>query len=309
MADISVVIVSWNAREHLVKCLQSIEETKGDLSLEVLVVDNASSDGSPEAVVERFPGVELIRTGANLGFAKGNNVGIRKSSGRYLFLVNSDVIVLPGCFQKMIAFMDLQPGVGMLGPRVWNLDGSFQGSCRRLPSLWSSAGRALWLGKLVPIPGLFPGSHLSAKEHEEIREVEVLVGCFWMVRREALEQVGLLDEDFFMYGEDNDWCKRFAEAGWRLLHYPHADMIHAKGASSANDPVRFSVEIEKSRFLYWKKHRGSFGRFCYAGILFVGCLLRLALLGMLYVFRPSQRRETGLLMSRRFACIRWLLHI
>jgi hypothetical protein len=156
--DVSIVIVSWNARDYLVKCLRSIEETRGTLTLEVIVVDNASSDGSPEAVAGQFPWVQLIQTGANLGFARGNNVGIVRSTGRYVYLINSDVVLLKGCLQGLVEFMDAHPAVGLAGPRILNADRTFQISMRRSPSLWANWGQAFFLDRAPLLSALFPAS-------------------------------------------------------------------------------------------------------------------------------------------------------
>ena len=166
--DVSIVIVSWNARDYLVKCLRSIEETRGTLTLEVIVVDNASSDGSPEAVAGQFPWVQLIQTGANLGFARGNNVGIVHSTGRYVCLINSDVVLLKGCLQGLVEFMDAHPAVGLAGPRILNADRTFQISMRRSPSLWANWGRAFFLDRAPLLSALFPCVEIQATCDDDI---------------------------------------------------------------------------------------------------------------------------------------------
>jgi GT2 family glycosyltransferase/peptidoglycan/xylan/chitin deacetylase (PgdA/CDA1 family) len=305
MIDLSVIIVSWNARKHLINCLESIRSTAGDLSIEVIVVDNNSSDDSCAMVSKNFPEVQLIETERNLGFAKGNNLGIKESKGRYLALINSDVILKPECFQRLIAFMEQQPKVGIVGPGITYLDGAFQPSCRRLPSLSADLFQALGFDRILSSSKWFPGSHMTPREHETQQSVEVLVGCFWLVRREALEEVGGLDERFFFYGEDNDWCKRFGDMGWLKMHYREAEAIHVGGASSSNDPIRFSIEMANAKMKYWKKHKGSLGEFTFSLILLLRYSLRLLPYVFLYAWPPA-RADLRLKVNRNTSCIRWL---
>lgn len=214
MMDLSFIVVSWNAKEILSKCLQSLTRETSHLYSEIIVVDNASTDGSPELVREQFPHVKLICNDANLGFAKANNIGIKQSTGRYLFLVNSDVIILEGCIDSMCTYMDQHLGIGVLGPKILSPDGMVQRSTMEFPTLWNCFCRALALDSIFRSSKLFGGQLMTYWSHDTIRNVEVINGCLWMVRREALRKVGLLDEDFFFCGEDIDWCKRFVDAGW-----------------------------------------------------------------------------------------------
>lgn len=251
---VSVLIVNWNAKAFLAECLASLSEEASRYPLEVVVVDNASSDGSPEMVASRFPHVQLIRNPENLGFARANNIGLRACHGDYVALVNSDVRVLPGCITQLVDFMARQPRIGMAGPKIIGADGQQQHSCRGAPNLWNMFCRALALDALFPgVPGL-SGYLLGHWDHASTAEVDILSGCFWMVRREALSDVGPLDEGFFIYGEDMDWCKRFRDAGWKVVFFPEAQAIHYGGASSANSPVRFFIEKQRADLQYWAKH-------------------------------------------------------
>jgi GT2 family glycosyltransferase len=254
--DISVIIVNWNSRDFLDRCLQSFAQAPCSRSVEIIVVDNASSDGSPEMVAERFPEVRLIRNQENLGFAKANNQAIRISRGRYISLVNSDVEVLPGCLDALADFLDSHSEVGNVGPRILNADRSLQSSCRRFPTLWNNFCMAAGLATLFRGSRVFCGEHMRYFRYDRTLAVDVLVGCFWMMRRAAVEAVGLLDEDFFIYGEDVDWCLRCRQAGWQVLFFPGAEAIHHRGASSAADPVRFAVLQQQSVLRYWAKHHG-----------------------------------------------------
>ena len=241
MGQISVVVVSWNAREYLRNCLASIKETRGSVVREVIVVDNASRDGSPDMVAAEFPEVILVRSMENLGFARANNLGMRHSTGSLFALVNSDVIVHRDCFQRLAAFLANHLEVGLAGPRVFGRDGGVQSTCGRLPTIWNTICEFLLLYKLFPRWSAFSGfqeRHLDGQKHQP---VEVLSGCFWMAGRTAVAEVGGLDERFFFYSEDLDWCKRFKNAGWKLMFVPEATATHFGGASSSNAPLRYSI--------------------------------------------------------------------
>jgi len=307
MFDVSIIIVSWNAKRHLLNCLNSLENTAKGYSQEIFIVDNASSDGSPDAVARQFPQVGLIKNKENLGFARANNIGIHQSSGRYICLVNSDVIVLNGCIENLISFMDNHPAAGMVGPRILNQDRTLQPSCRHFPTIWNNLCQALGLNKLFPKSRFFSETFMNYWAHDIVQKVDVLSGCFWMVRREALNKVGLLDEDFFIYGEDLDWCRRFHQAGWDIVFYPMAETIHIGAASSANSPVEFYLEMQKADLHYWQKHHGSIGRIIYAAIIFLRHFLRLVPIGLLYIFRPSHRETISFKLKRSLACIRFII--
>lgn len=304
--DISVIIVAWNTQKCLVNCLRSLLEDHAGYSQEIIVVDNGSSDGSVETVESEFPHVKLVRNSENLGFAKANNIGIRASTGRYVCLVNSDVIVLDGCVGKLMEFMDQNPNIGMAGPRVLNPDRTLQVSCRHFPTIWNNLCQAFGLNKVFPKSEFFSDWFMDYWNHDSIRSVDVLSGCFWMVRRKALDEVGLLDEDFFIYGEDIDWCKRFHEAGWDMMFYPEAEAIHFGGASSSNAPIRFFLEMQKADLQYWRKHHGQFGVLIYWIIILLRQLARIPTYILMYIFQAKHREIWRFKLRRAFACICFL---
>jgi GT2 family glycosyltransferase len=257
--DLSIVIVSWNAKHYLELCLDSLAKDPPRRSMEVLVVDNASADQTIEMVESKFPWVKLIKSKENLGFAKGNNVAIRECEGRYIALVNPDVIVFPECLDKLADFLDQNPDVGDVGPRVFNPDMTQQSTCRRFPSLWNNFCSATYLGRIFPKNRFFAGEHMFYFAHDRTREVDVIVGCFSMIRREAFDQVGLLDEGLFMYGDDVDWCRRARNVGWKVVFYPGAQSIHDPGKTTKAFPAHFAVAQQRSVLRYWKKHHSIFG--------------------------------------------------
>ena len=306
--DLSIIIVSWNAKNHLVNCLNSLVENQDGYTQEIIVIDNDSSDGSPEKIEKEFPQVKLIRNQENLGFSKANNIGIKKSVGRYICLVNSDIIVLDGCIDGIIKFMDGNPSVGIVGPRVLNPDRSLQVSCRHFPSIWNKLCQAVGLNKIFPKSPFFSDWFMDYWNHDSIRGIDVLSGCFWMVRKEALVDVGLLDESFFIYGEDIDWCKRFHQKNWGVMFYPRAEAIHFGGASSNNAPIRFYIEMQKADLQYWRKHHGFSAQAIYAVIIVIRHLLRIVFGSVKYVFYPPQRKLISFKLQRSAACIRWILN-
>ena len=255
-------------------------------------MDNDSSDGSAEMVETNYPDVQLIRSGSNLGFAKANNIGIKRSSGEFICLINSDVEVLPGCFDSLISFMQSHPEVAGVGPRILNADLSTQVSCRKFPSLWNNFCRAFALDRRFEKVPLFSGEQMFYFSHSETKRVQVLSGCFMMLRRSTIEDVGLLDERFFIYAEDIDWCRRFSDAGKILMFFPHAQAIHYGGGSSANAPVRFSIEQIKARFQYWGKYHGKAAIIGFAFIVALHHLVRI--FGGIALYMITTNRRTRL---------------
>jgi hypothetical protein len=307
MQRISVIVVSWNARNYLRNCLASIRESGGPLVGEVIVVDNASTDGSPDMVADEFPEAALIRSSKNLGFAGGNNLGLKHASHSYLALINSDVILHPECFQKLMAFLEDHSDVGLVGPRILGGDGRLQRTCRRLPTLWNTTCRVLALDNVLSRSPLFSGREMRHWNHDNEAEVEVLSGCFWMARRKAVEEVGGLDERFFFYAEDVDWCKRFLGKGWKVAFVPQATATHFGGVSSANAPLRYSIEMLRANLAYWRKHRGIPGQVAFYLLSVVHHALRLTVRGLKRVAGNDPGGETAYKIKRSQTCLRWLL--
>ncbi len=304
MSDLSIVIVSWNAKTHLLKCLHSLRATCTGRSAEITVVDNASADGSPEAVRQDFPQVRLIENGQNEGFAKANNIGINVSQGKYIALINSDVQVRGGCLETLVQYMEANPGVGMSGPTILYPDLTVQNSVSYFPTLMHGFLDALGVHRMPKL-----------KKSEEPRDgvdrdedVEVLSGCFWMVRRAALDEVGLLDESFFMYGEDIDWCRRFHQNGWKIRYCKDAEAVHYHGASSSNDPLRFFIQLQKARIQYWQKHRGRSHALICTLLLFAHHSIRMIANLLLVPFVFGCRRKNVIFrLKKSSSFIFWLL--
>ena len=303
---VSVIIVNWNARDYLLSCLASLSAGACRYPMEIIVVDNASTDGSGAWVKAHFPQVRLLQSPTNLGFAKANNLGAAASTGRYLCYVNSDVKVLEDCISRLVDYCEQNSLVGMAGPHILGGDGKLQRSCRGFPTLWNMFCRALALDSLFPGHRLFTGFSLAHWPHDGLRPVDILSGCFWLVRREALHQVGPLDEAFFMYGEDLDWCKRFWEQGWQVVYVPTAEAIHYGGASSANAPLRFYIERQRADLQYWRKHHSRPA----VAAFFLISLLHLALRTLGYTlalgFNRRERATYRHKVARSVAGLKWM---
>jgi GT2 family glycosyltransferase len=304
---VSVVIVSWNARDYLSECLDSLNAEAYEGRLEIVVVDNASSDGSAEMVRARFPDVRLICNEQNLGFAKANNVGIRVTQGQYIALINSDVHVLPHCINTLVDYFNRDPKAGIIGPLIIGRDGKQQPSCRGFPRLWNTLCRALALDTTFSSSRWFGGYLLPHVDHSVQMHADILSGCFWMVRRDALNAVGLLDEAFFIYGEDMDWCRRFWAGGWTATFVPQASAIHYGGASSANAPIRFSVEMQRADCQYWSKHHSKPAYVTYVGISILHHALRVIGHQAAAILRREEYDSHRHLARCSAACLKWLL--
>ena len=292
--DISVIIVNWNTRDILSQCLNSLRNHPASYPMEVIVVDNASSDGSAELVREKFPEVRLIVNKENCGFAKGNNIGIQQSSGKYVCIMNSDVLVLEDTLNRMYDYMEANPRIGILGPKFYRdmeRTGIDPTSCRKFPTIWNKLCEALALHKLFPGSEFFSTPEMDYFAHDSIKKVEVIAGTTWMVRRTALDEVGLMDESFFMYGEDLDWCKRFWDHGWEVLFFPEALAIHFGRSSSSKEPVRFHLEQQRSAMRYWRKHHGITGVFCIHAIGLLHHAIRLLGQMILYSVKKKERSQ------------------
>ncbi len=301
----SVIIVTWNGKRYVEECLHSLT-LSADIPTEVLVVDNASTDGTPDLVARAFPEFSVTRNTKNLGFAKANNIGIRLSRGKYLCLVNSDVVLPPGCLSALLDYMEANPDVAVAGPQMLGVDHAVHRSTMRLPSLTNAFCRAFALDRLPLLSQLCGGQLMAEFSHDYTSDVEVLNGWFWIIRREAVEQVGLLDERFFMYGEDLDWCRRFRKAGWRLVFYAGARALHYGAASSSAAPVRFYVEMQRANLQYWRKHHGTRQTATYCGILVIHHLIRVIAHSAACLVSVERRAESVSKIKRSWRLMAWL---
>lgn len=252
--DLTVVILNWNARRELEECLRSLMGQRFRHRVEVIVADNASSDGSREMVRQQFPGVRLIHHPRNLGFCAGNNRAVPEQPGRYVLFLNPDTVVTECALDTLVDFADALPDAGIVGPRLLNPDGTLQYSCRRFPSLGAGFFRNTPLGRLFPRNHYTTDYLMSDWDHAEPRDVDWVSGAALLIRREALEQTGGFDEQFFMYCEDVDLCWRAGKLGWRVVYCPESVIYHIIGRSSDQVPARATWLFHRAMYLFYRKH-------------------------------------------------------
>ncbi len=259
--DLSIVIISWNVRELLRRCLDSIQESlKGEKgkgpSVETIVFDNGSADGSADMVREGFPGVHLMESEVNLGFTKGNNLALGQSEGRHILLLNPDTEVVGDALGTMVAYMEAHPGVGALGPQLLNPDGTTQSSRRRFPTMATAFVESTVLQPWFEGSRTLKRYYLLDRPDDEIQPVDWVVGAALLIRREALHQVGPLDEEFFMYSEELDWCYRLKARGWEVVYLPTAQVVHQEGRSSEQVLPFRHIHFQRSKVLFFKRYYG-----------------------------------------------------
>jgi hypothetical protein len=253
--DVTIVIVNWNTEKCLRDCLASLFSQTSSVDSEVIVIDNASTDGSIGMIRSEFPTVVLIRNSENRGFAAANNQGMAIAKGRYVLLLNSDTIVLGNAIERVLAFADRYPRAAVVGCRVLNPDKSLQPTCFMFPSVLNMLLSSTYLYKVFPYSKFFGREEITWWDRNDIREVDVVTGCFMFVRRESIDQIGMMDDSYFMYFEETDWCYRFKKAGWKILFTPDAEIIHLGGASSNKVRSEMFMQYIRSMLLFFKKHR------------------------------------------------------
>lgn len=281
--DISVIIVNYNVREFLTNALTSLAQSLHGFRSEMFVVDNASDDGSVESVSKIFPHVHLIANTANVGFAKANNQALVRSTGKYILLINPDTVVQENTIRELIKFFDSHADAGMVGCKILNPDGTLQLACRRsFPTPWTAFTKTFGLSTLFPRSKLFARYNLTYLDPDKVCEVDAISGSFMMVRREVYEKIGGLDETFFMYGEDLDWCYRVQHAGWKVYYVPLTSIIHYKGESTKRSDIDELKVFYSAMKLFVRKHHARsmlFERFIYSGIYmrkFIATVARIA---------------------------------
>jgi N-acetylglucosaminyl-diphospho-decaprenol L-rhamnosyltransferase len=261
LTDISVVVVNYNTAHLLGEFFAALDASRGPLKLQVIVIDNASSDGSVDVLRAKHPNVELIVNQVNVGFGRANNQALPRIRGRYVLLLNTDAFVAPDTLRNTVEFMDWHPRCGVLGVKLVGRDGTLQPSCRYFPTPWN-----LFLAK-TGFHRFFPGTRLvddMSWDHASVRECDWVPGCYYLVRREVIEHVGLFDPRYFLYCEELDHCRAVHSAGWSVLYYPFTQVVHLAGESAKSEgPLTHSRQIPaqqiESELLYFRKHYGRTG--------------------------------------------------
>lgn len=293
--DLSIIIVNWNTRDYLAQCLKSLRETAsrldppsaslmfGDSTAEVFVVDNASTDASTQMVRQDFPWVRLIENDRNVGFAPANNQAICASQGRYVLLLNSDTEVCPGALEKLVTFMDTHLQAAAAGARLLNIDGSLQPSVHPMLTPWREFWRLMFLDRFI-----HRATYSPKMWHTRVPQpVETIKGACLVLRREALDQVGLLDESYFMYTEEVDLCYRLAQAGWQIWWLPAATIIHYGEASSRQAAQAMYLQLYRSKIQFYRKFGGEARADCFKRLVRVAYLPRWGIASLLAPLWPS----------------------
>jgi N-acetylglucosaminyl-diphospho-decaprenol L-rhamnosyltransferase len=267
--DISIIIVSWNVRELLRQCLVSVSSSKFQVTgsdnlkpetiqLETVVVDNASRDGTVEMLHAEFPDVRVIANTENVGFTRANNQALAIAQGRYLFLLNPDTALHPGALQTLYDYAEAHPRVGIIGPQLFYGDGTPQSSRRRFPTLATAFLESTKLQQWFPRNRVLARYYMLDTPDDATQEVDWITGAAMFVRRAVYEQIGGLDEAFFMYSEELDWCYRAKQAGWQIVYLPTARVIHYEGKSSEQVVAQRDMYFHSSKVRFFRKYRGAF---------------------------------------------------
>lgn len=291
MPDVSVIIVNWNTKDLLKACLASVFADVAGREVEVLVIDNGSSDGSAEMVEREFPRVKLQCNQMNEGFAKPNNDGMRVAGGTYILLLNSDTVVRSGAVAALVSFMDRHPDAGACGPRLVNPDGSTQRSVKGFPTLWTHLCDMLFLDKAFPRSRLLGRGEMAYFSYDSVEEVDHVMAAAFLVRRGVLEGVGLFDEHFTIYYNDMDWCYRIRKRGWKIWYVPTAAIVHYRGqtVNKLNRDFACVEEMYNNVMLYYLKHHGRWSVVVYRLLLALGFVVRSAGWNLYTLVNPSER--------------------
>lgn len=285
---VSVIVASWNTRDLLERCLRSVTSSHPGFELELIVVDNGSSDGSVQMVASRFPQAILIASKENLGFAGANNLGMARATGDYLLLINADAEMADSALSGLVHCAEENPGAGIVGPRLLNPDGTAQSSRRRFPTTATAFLESTVLQRWFPNHPVLRAYYVLDRDDGEVQEVDWLVGACLLVRAEAARSAGPLDEGYFMYSEELDWCHRFANKGWKVVYYPFAVVYHHGGQGSDQAPFHRHTRFQLSKCRYFERHHG----------LLFAQLLRLFIL-LNYLFMLGEDAAKWLLGSKR----------
>ena len=287
--DLSIIIINYNVKEFLQNLLHSIEKASANISKEIIIVDNASDDGSVELIKQRFPSCKLISNDKNLGFGKANNQALKIATGKYFLLINPDSIVSEDTFDKMIAFFKKNSEAGLAGCKILNPDGTLQLACRRsYPGPWTSFCKVTGLSNLFPRSKIFARYNLTYLDENKTYEVDAISGSFMMMRKEVYDKVGGFDEEFFMYGEDLDLCYRIKSAGYKVFYVHRTQVIHYKGESTKRSRLDETKLFYDAMHLFVKKHL--------SGSFLVEYILRFAI-GIRKIFAFLGKRRLGIVSA------------
>lgn len=305
--DLSIVIVNWNTREILRNCLASVRRDAVRIGCETIIVDNHSSDGSADMVASEFPEMTLIRNEDNKGFASANNQGIVISRGRYILLLNPDTIVRKDALARSVSFADRHPRAAIVGCRTYGHTGCMQYNCYQFPNLLNLALSLSHLQIRFFYHPFWGRARLGWWDYNTPREVEAVAGCFMLARREAVQEVGPMSEEYFMYSEDTEWCWRFHQAGWKVMYTPDAEILHYGQLSSSQVATDMRLMERRSLLMFLEKKSGKWAR-RFGNIMFCGATIaKVPLLLMKRVVKKGRRPDSHNEMDVCLAAIRYHL--
>lgn len=288
---LSVIIVNYNTGDHLMACVRSLYENVVDVPMEVIIIDNASTDESISPVRESFNDIDILLNPNNVGFAVACNQGICRARGGYLLLLNPDTIVQPRAVQETLAFLKRTPEAGLVGCRLLDSNGNVERSCRTFPTTRDYLFDGLFLTKIFPRSKLFGRFYLTNTTFVEPTEVDMVLGAFFLFKRSVLEDIGPLDERFFIYTEERDYCYRAKAAGWKVYYYPRAEIIHIGGVSTRQQEERMFIEQKKSTLKFHRKHDSARQVAVIRRYLLLGIFLRLLIWSVLSAVRGTARAK------------------
>ncbi len=297
MSDISIVITYYNSPKYLKDCVDSIINSVRGLSIEIIVVDDASGDHSAKQLAEKYRQVRVIRNDSNLGYVRSNNIGIKASKGRYVLSLNNDTLIKNAALEKLAVFMESHPEAGAVGPKLLNSNGSVQYQCRRgFPTPSNSFFYFSGLSRLFPKNKAISGYLMTHLDDKSTVEVDSLCGAAMMVRREVIDSIGLMDEKYVMYGDDIDWCFRIkkaglpaGKAGWRIYYHPDAEIVHYGGRGGSRGwPFRNVIEFHRAMAVFYKKHYSSGPFFAFNWLIYGAIWLKCAFELLRNMFRSDK---------------------
>ncbi len=309
---LSICIVNHDNKAVLRRCLESIERTAAGIPHETIVVDNASQDGSAAMVRERFPRVAVLVNRDNAGYGAALNKAIRRSRGDRLLFLNEDVEILPGALRTTLDFINSRSSAGIAGCRILDRNGETQRSCRSFPTPGNLLFESFYLDKLFSNHRLFGRPYLSHFRYDSVREVDVVLGAFMMVKRETMRDTGGFDERFFMYSDESDFCLRAKRAGWKTLYCPDASVVHLGGESTKSKPISYFIELHKSHHRFIRKHHGPIALAAAKAVLLCGVWIRFVIHGVRLALQGTGLASTAGTEAREslhkyFSTLGWYL--
>lgn len=261
--EVSIVTVSWNVKELILECIQSVYEKTQNYSFEIIIVDNDSKDGTPEAIEKKYPEVKLLKNKNNSGITVANNQGIKASKGQYICLLNPDTHLINNAIDLLVKYLEENTSVSAVGPQSINFGNVIEESCRKgSMSIWTEFLDMTTLTARFPKNRIISRHRLGYWDHMSIRSVDHIATECFIVRKNLLNQIGVMDEQFFMYGDDTDFCRRIKNSGGEIIYFPHAKIFHHKGSSSKQNS-EIPIVVKESYYKYFSKHHGVFYALCY----------------------------------------------